>query len=86
MSVINGFKLKAMAVVTMLSASGVSMAAATPPDPESIITQAVLDAIATPILITMGAVVTTAFTILTFKLVTTVGMGVMKSFFTRAAS
>lgn len=86
MSIINSFKLKPLAVVTMLLTSGTVLAAGTPPDPETFITQAMLDAISNPILITMGAVVTTAFAILTFKLVVTVGMGVIKSFFSRAAS
>lgn len=84
MNITHGFKMKALALVTMLSASGASLAA-TPPDPETFITQAMLDAISVPVLVTMGAVVTTAFGILTFKLVITIGMGVIKSFFSRAA-
>lgn len=84
MNITHGFKMKALTLVTMLSASGASLAA-TPPDPETFITQAMLDAISGPVLVTMGAVVTTAFGILTFKLVITIGMGVIKSFFSRAA-
>lgn len=85
MNVINGFKLKPLAVISMATFSGASFAADTP-DPATFITQAMLDAIANPVLITMGAIVTTAFGILTFKLVVTIGMGAIKSIFNRAAT
>lgn len=63
-----------------------SMAAGTPPDPSTVITSEMLSNISTPILVTIGAVLTAAFGILTLKLVTTVGMGLVKSLFTKASS
>ncbi|WP_370618296.1 hypothetical protein [Citrobacter meridianamericanus] len=85
MNITTGFKLKAVAAAVMAGTSGSALAAGTPPDPSTFITTAMLEAISNPILVTMGAVVTAAFGILTFKLVVSVGMGVIKSFFAKAA-
>ncbi|ECG5640451.1 hypothetical protein E1K64_01520 [Salmonella enterica subsp. enterica serovar Poona] len=68
------------------SASALADAAGTPPDPSTIITAAMLTNISTPILVTIGAILTAAFGILTLKLVSTVGMGLVKSLFTKASS
>ncbi|EHC0798277.1 hypothetical protein JT487_000690 [Salmonella enterica] len=88
---VKGFIADKRVVLTGVGASAVSLsaladAAGTAPDPNTIITAAMLANISTPILVTIGAVLTAAFGILTLKLVTTVGMGLVKSLFTKASS
>lgn len=68
-----------------ISASALAEAAGTAPDPNTIITSTMLTNISTPILVTIGAILTAAFGILTLKLVATVGMGLVKSLFSKAA-
>lgn len=72
--------------VSAFSLSALADAAGTAPDPNTIITAAMLTNISTPILVTIGAILTAAFGILTLKLVATVGMGLVKSLFTKAAN
>ncbi|HFW4797944.1 TPA: hypothetical protein ACIBS5_003357 [Salmonella enterica subsp. diarizonae serovar 60-67:z35:-] len=72
--------------LSAVSLSALADAAGTPPDPSTVITAAMLSNISTPILVTIGSVLTAAFGILTLKLVTTVGMGLVKSLFTKASS
>ncbi|EGN5550306.1 hypothetical protein ISI31_000967 [Salmonella enterica] len=72
--------------VSAISASAFAEAAGTAPDPNTIITAAMLTNISTPILVTIGAILTAAFGILTLKLVATVGMGLVKSLFSKAAN
>ncbi|HFJ2061477.1 TPA: hypothetical protein ACGTQP_004680 [Salmonella enterica] len=72
--------------VSAFSFSALAEAVGTPPDPSTVITSAMLANISTPILVTIGSVLTAAFGILTLKLVTTVGMGLVKSLFTKASS
>ncbi|HDP0318542.1 TPA: hypothetical protein P5S08_003732 [Salmonella enterica subsp. enterica serovar Concord] len=81
-------RLTPLAVATSLAAVSSSAFALDPvaPDPSTVITTAMLSNIATPILVTMGTIVTAAFGILTLKLVVTVGMGLVKTFFTKAAA
>ncbi|EAU7575821.1 hypothetical protein BWJ02_29245 [Salmonella enterica] len=69
-----------------ISASALAEAAGTAPDPNTIITSTMLTNISTPILVTIGAILTAAFGILTLKLVATVGMGLVKSLFSKAAN
>ncbi|ELG3534909.1 hypothetical protein RN068_004763 [Salmonella enterica] len=69
-----------------ISASSMAEAVGTAPDPNTVITAAMLTNISTPILVTIGAVLTSAFGILTLKLVSVVGMGLVKSLFGKAAS
>ncbi|EGC1287244.1 hypothetical protein H8526_001217 [Salmonella enterica] len=69
-----------------ISVSAMADAAGTPPDPNTIITSTMLTNISTPILVTIGAILTAAFGILTLKLVATVGMGLVKSLFSKAAN
>lgn len=76
--------LAASVTVAALAVPGIASAAA-PTDPSVFITQAMLDAIKTPILSAMGIIVATAFTILAFRMVATVGFGMVKSFFSSAA-
>lgn len=71
---------------SVISASAMADAAGTAPDPNTIITAAMLTNISTPILVTIGAILTAAFGILTLKLVATVGMGLVKSLFSKAAA
>ncbi|EIY0670669.1 hypothetical protein MMC72_004969 [Salmonella enterica] len=68
------------------SASALAEAAGTPPDPSTVITAAMLTNISTPVLVTIGSILTAAFGILTLKLVSTIGMGLVKSLFGKAAS
>ena len=70
--------------VAALTVPGLASAAA-PTDPADFITQAMLDGIKTPILTAMGMIIATAFTILAFRMVGTVGFGMIKSFFSSAA-
>ncbi|EJF5827080.1 hypothetical protein M8W91_001513 [Salmonella enterica] len=72
--------------VSAFSLSAMADAAGTAPDPNTIITAAMLTNISTPILVTIGAILTAAFGILTLKLVATVGMGLVKSLFSKAAN
>lgn len=88
---VKGFISDKRVILTGVAASSVSVssladAAGTAPDPNTVITAAMLANISTPILVTIGAVLTAAFGILTLKLVTTVGMGLVKSLFTKASS
>ncbi|EHM0639454.1 hypothetical protein KFM19_000757 [Salmonella enterica] len=69
-----------------VSVSALAEAAGTAPDPNTIITSTMLTNISTPILVTIGAILTAAFGILTLKLVATVGMGLVKSLFSKAAN
>lgn len=86
---VKGFIADKRAVLTGVAFSAVSLSAladGTAPDPSTIITSAMLSNISTPILVTMGSVLTAAFGILTLKLVSTVGMGLVKSLFSKASS
>ncbi|EEF4952391.1 hypothetical protein GKT70_02330 [Salmonella enterica] len=86
----DGFMSKASVLfgvgVSAFSLSAMADAAGTAPDPNTIITAAMLNNISTPILVTIGAILTAAFSILTLKLVATVGMGLVKSLFSKAAN
>lgn len=86
---IKGFVSDNCVFLTGVAVSAFSVSAladGTAPDPSTIITEAMLSNISTPILVTIGSVLTAAFGILTLKLVTTVGMGLVKSLFTKASS
>lgn len=85
-TLVSKFSVIIGAGVSAFSFSALAEAAGTAPDPNTIITAAMLTNISTPILVTIGSILTTAFGILTLKLVSTVGMGLVKSLFTKAAN
>lgn len=60
--------------------------AGTVPDITEYISASTLEPIATSILTVLGVVITAAFTILGFGVAARVGFGVIKSFFSKAAS
>ncbi|ECO1010164.1 hypothetical protein AA464_08535 [Salmonella enterica subsp. enterica serovar Newport] len=74
----------ASVTVAALTVPGVALAVA-PTDPAEFFNQSMLDAIKVPILTAMGMIVATAFSILAFRMVATVGFGMVKSFFSSAS-
>lgn len=74
----------ASVTVAVLTVPGVALAVG-PADPADFFTQPMLDTIKLPILAAMGMIVATAFSILAFRMVATVGFGMVKSFFSSAA-
>lgn len=74
----------AVALSTALLSS--SAFAGTVPEVTDYISASTLEPIATSILTVLGVVITAAFTILGFGVAARVGFGVIKSFFSKAAS
>ncbi|MCO6539413.1 MAG: hypothetical protein J6569_04670 [Gilliamella sp.] len=81
-------KIMSFFVITMATIflSESAFAAGTVPQITDYISASTLEPIATSILTVLGVVVTAAFTILGFGVAARVGFGVIKSFFSKAAS
>lgn len=87
-SAVKGFISDSRSWLTGVGVSVISLSAfadVTAPNPSTVITADMLSKISTPILVTIGSILTAAFGILTLKLVSTIGMGLVKSLFSKAS-